>query len=113
MNGTEQPNSGNTQSIADYLAQLLKDRKQLVAFPNIFIHVERLLEQGKYHIFRLITKHFCHNQMCLQIVINFGSVCKQQVILITCCIMLDFRGFRTSFMRDRCKMFVSVVGFLL
>lgn len=39
------PNS--TQSIADYLAQLLKDRKQIAAFPNVFIHVERLLEEGK------------------------------------------------------------------
>ncbi|XP_055599539.1 protein held out wings isoform X2 [Uranotaenia lowii] len=44
-------NSGNsdhsqsTQSIADYLAQLLKDRKQLAAFPNVFNHVERLLDE--------------------------------------------------------------------
>lgn len=36
----------NTESIADYLAQLLKDRKQLAAFPNVFNHVERLLEEG-------------------------------------------------------------------
>jgi protein quaking len=34
----------STQSIADYLAQLLKDRKQLAAFPNVFNHVERLLD---------------------------------------------------------------------
>lgn len=38
----------STQSIADYLAQLLKDRKQLAAFPNVFNHVERLLDEGKY-----------------------------------------------------------------
>jgi len=38
----EQPN--NTQSIADYLAQLLKDKKQLAAFPNVFVHMERLLD---------------------------------------------------------------------
>lgn len=37
----------STQSIADYLAQLLKDRKQLAAFPNVFIHVERLLDEGE------------------------------------------------------------------
>lgn len=37
----------NTQSIADYLAQLLKDRKQLAAFPNVFNHVERLLDEGE------------------------------------------------------------------
>lgn len=40
-------NVNSTQSIADYLAQLLKDRKQLAAFPNVFIHVERLLDEGK------------------------------------------------------------------
>lgn len=36
----------STQSIADYLAQLLKDRKQLAAFPNVFMHMERLLDEG-------------------------------------------------------------------
>merc|ERR1711981_212202 len=36
--------NNNTQSIADYLAQLLKDKKQLTAFPNVFIHMERLLD---------------------------------------------------------------------
>lgn len=36
----------NTQSIADYLAQLLKDRKQITAFPNMFMHVERLIDEG-------------------------------------------------------------------
>ena len=39
--------NNNTQSIADYLAQLLKDKKQLAAFPNVFIHMERLLDDGK------------------------------------------------------------------
>lgn len=51
--------NASTQSIADYLAQLLKDRKQLAAFPNVFHHVERLLEEGKIHvsIFILLFKH--------------------------------------------------------
>lgn len=39
-------NNPSTQSIADYLAQLLKDRKQLAAFPNVFMHMERLLDEG-------------------------------------------------------------------
>lgn len=39
--------ANNTHSIADYLAQLLKDKKQLAAFPSVFIHVERLLDEGK------------------------------------------------------------------
>lgn len=37
--------NNNTQSTADYLAQLLKDKKQLSAFPNVFMHVERLLDE--------------------------------------------------------------------
>ncbi|KAL7636458.1 UNVERIFIED_CONTAM: hypothetical protein RMT77_013233 [Armadillidium vulgare] len=35
----------NSHSIADYLAQLLKDKKQLAAFPSVFIHVDRLLDE--------------------------------------------------------------------
>ncbi|KAL7303476.1 hypothetical protein TKK_0004657 [Trichogramma kaykai] len=42
---SDQMNNSTTQSIADYLSQLLKDRKQLVAFPSVFIHVERLLDE--------------------------------------------------------------------
>jgi len=38
----------NTQSVADYLAQLLKDKKQLAALPNVFHHVERLLDEGDH-----------------------------------------------------------------
>ena len=45
-----------TQSIADYLAQLLKDKKQLAAFPNVFIHVERLLDEGKLFLRWLYLK---------------------------------------------------------
>lgn len=32
----------------DYLTQLLKDKKQLAAFPNVFLHLERLVDDGKY-----------------------------------------------------------------
>jgi hypothetical protein len=45
----------STQSIADYLAQLLKDKKQLAAFPNVFIHVERLLDEGKVILLANVT----------------------------------------------------------
>lgn len=31
----------------EYLSQLLKDKKQIQAFPNVFIHMERLLDEGK------------------------------------------------------------------
>ncbi|KAK2727423.1 protein held out wings-like isoform X2 [Artemia franciscana] len=36
---------GNAQNIADYLAQLLKDKNKLVGLPNFFTHVERLLDE--------------------------------------------------------------------
>ncbi|CAL8106651.1 unnamed protein product [Orchesella dallaii] len=38
-------NHTNTQNLADYLAQLIKDKKQLAIFPNLFIHVERILDE--------------------------------------------------------------------
>lgn len=34
----------------EYLSQLLKDRRQLAAIPNMFFHAERLLDQGKFLI---------------------------------------------------------------
>ena len=46
--------NNNTQSIADYLAQLLKDKKQLAAFPNVFLHLERLLDDGKRLLFEFL-----------------------------------------------------------
>lgn len=47
----------NPQSLADYLAQLIKDRKQLAAFPNVFVHVERLLDNGE-NIYRVLSMTF-------------------------------------------------------
>lgn len=32
----------------DYLSQLLKDKKQLAAFPNVFHHLERLADEGAW-----------------------------------------------------------------
>lgn len=32
----------------EYLQQLLKDKKQIQAFPNVFVHLERLLDDGKF-----------------------------------------------------------------
>lgn len=53
----------STQSIADYLAQLLKDKKQLAAFPNVFIHVERLLDEGKVILHANISYCFFSNAL--------------------------------------------------
>ena len=47
------PNSTANTTVAqeintsEYLAQLIKDKNQLAAFPNVFIHLERLLDEGK------------------------------------------------------------------
>ena len=51
--GPQQHNIANTASTADYLAQLLKDKKQLQAFPNVFLHMERLLDDGKSFFYYL------------------------------------------------------------
>lgn len=42
--------SAQMHCTADYLSQLLKDRKQLAAFPNVFLHIERLLDDGELSI---------------------------------------------------------------
>jgi protein quaking len=42
--GTETNLGGDRQS-PEYLAQLLKDKKQIAAFPNVFVHLERLLDE--------------------------------------------------------------------
>lgn len=47
--------NNNAQNTADYLAQLLKDKKQLAAFPNVFIHIERLLDDGECIIIMLLV----------------------------------------------------------
>ena len=38
----------NERTTPEYLAQLLKDKKQIQAFPNLFTHTERLLDEGLY-----------------------------------------------------------------
>ena len=57
--------NNNTQSIADYLAQLLKDKKQLAAFPNVFVHMERLLDDGKLESENDIIygEHICNTRI--------------------------------------------------
>jgi len=32
---------------SEYLTQLLNDKKQLQALPNIFVHVEKILDEGR------------------------------------------------------------------
>lgn len=54
--GTEVPpplNRTDERNTPEYLAQLLKDKKQIQAFPNVFIHLERILDEGE------CTKKLC------------------------------------------------------
>lgn len=44
--GTE--SKQDDRNTPEYLSQLLKDKKQMQAFPNVFIHVEKLLDDGKF-----------------------------------------------------------------
>ncbi len=45
--GTETNHSKDDRNTPEYLAQLLKDKKQMQAFPNVFLHAERLIDEGK------------------------------------------------------------------
>ena len=56
--GTE--TNKDERNTPEYLAQLLKDKKQIQAFPNVFVHLEKLLDEGKlfspYSHVRISTK---------------------------------------------------------
>ena len=39
--------SPDERNTPEYLAQLLKDKKQIQAFPNVFLHLERILDEGE------------------------------------------------------------------
>ncbi len=46
--GTE--TNKDERNTPEYLAQLLKDKKQIQALPNVFVHAEKLLDEGKSFI---------------------------------------------------------------
>ena len=47
-----------TRERVSYLQQLLKDKKQCQLYPSIFLHVERLLDEGKFTNIQSILKSF-------------------------------------------------------
>uniref|UniRef100_A0A0M3IH89 KH domain-containing protein n=1 Tax=Ascaris lumbricoides TaxID=6252 RepID=A0A0M3IH89_ASCLU len=49
-------NGGKTQYTYEYLSQLLKDKKQLEAFPNVFHHLERLADEVEDVLLSEISK---------------------------------------------------------
>lgn len=64
--GTE---NSEEKSGAEYLAQLLKDKKQIQAFPNVFIHLERILDEGEKTLLNtnLIPNH---NQCVILLILS-------------------------------------------
>ena len=54
--------NNNMYTSADYLAQLLKDQKQVTAFPGVFFHLERLLTEGQSLFCR---RHSSSRSVCL------------------------------------------------
>jgi len=54
-NNNNNNNNANTQNLADYLAQLIKDKKQLALFPNLFLHLERILDEGELSILNMLV----------------------------------------------------------
>jgi len=58
MAATEKPNNNLVdRKSSEYLAQLLNDKKQLNALPNVFVHVEKILDEGRaWFLTRLMVK---------------------------------------------------------
>ena len=44
---------------SEYLAQLLNDKKQLHALPNVFVHVEKILDEGRACFKVFLTMFTC------------------------------------------------------
>ena len=53
----------------EYLAQLLKDKKQIQALPNVFVHVDKLLDEGKFSL--IITRQTLITKLCDFLVLLF------------------------------------------
>lgn len=70
------PHSANrpTPNI-DYLTQLIKDKKQLSAFPNVFTHLERLLDDGTY-----LSSAFVPAMFGQILISNFAEVARLIVV---------------------------------
>lgn len=50
----EQPSQQQVHISADYLAQLIKDKKQLAAFPAVFLHVQRLIDDEIHKVRQIL-----------------------------------------------------------
>ncbi|XP_050393703.1 KH domain-containing RNA-binding protein qki.S isoform X2 [Patella vulgata] len=69
--GTE--TNKDDRSTPEYLAQLLKDKKQIQALPNVFVHVEKLLDEEINKV-RISLFHHKSNREPLELPTNEGAV---------------------------------------
>lgn len=69
--GTE--NNKDERSTPEYLSQLLKDKKQLQAFPNVFVHMERLLDDEINRIRSALFHHKGTNRETLPLPASDGQ----------------------------------------
>ncbi|ESO85765.1 hypothetical protein LOTGIDRAFT_221190 [Lottia gigantea] len=60
------------RSTPEYLAQLLKDKKQIQALPNVFVHVEKLLDEEINRV-RISLFHHKTNREPLELPQNEGA----------------------------------------
>ena len=67
--GTE--TNKDDRNTPEYLAQLLKDKKQIQALPNVFIHTEKILDEGKFSYGKATSEVF---NKCLQLRFIFRPV---------------------------------------
>lgn len=56
-------NSSNHNYTFEYWSQLMKDSKQLQTFSNLFMHVERLLDEGNSILRRIFRVHSSCRQL--------------------------------------------------
>lgn len=78
----QQQHSNQVPISADYLAQLIKDKKQLSAFPSVFIHVQRLIDDEivkvRQSLFQLQDVVQGLNDLPLELPEPEGELCQLQ-----------------------------------
>lgn len=70
--GTE--TNKDERSTPEYLAQLLKDKKQIQAFPNVFVHLEKLLDEEINRVRLQLFHHKGNGRIPLELPEPIGPV---------------------------------------
>ncbi|XP_048765198.1 KH domain-containing RNA-binding protein qki.L-like isoform X1 [Ostrea edulis] len=70
--GTE--TNKDERSTPEYLAQLLKDKKQIQAFPNVFVHLEKLLDEEINRVRLQLFHHKGNGRIPLELPDPIGPV---------------------------------------